>query len=103
MSLRDLPSLDELPRHPPLSREAPDLVVSAARAVIDEAREEIHAGGSPSDLPERLEAELAAARRPSLRRAINATGVVLHTNLGRAPLAQRALKRVDEIGRSYSN
>ena len=48
-------------------------------------------------------AELAAATRPSLRRVLNATGVLIHTNLGRAPLAQAALDRVAEVGGSYSN
>ena len=49
-----------------------------------------------------LAARVSAFLRPSLRRVINATGVVLHTNLGRAPLAERALARVQEIARGYS-
>jgi L-seryl-tRNA(Ser) seleniumtransferase len=48
-------------------------------------------------------AELAGERRPRLRRVLNATGVVVHTNLGRAPLAEEALARVTEIARGYSN
>src|SRR6185437_15899630 len=51
----------------------------------------------------RLREELMDARRPRLRRVINATGVVVHTNLGRAPLADEALARVVEAGRGYSN
>ena len=98
MKLRDLPSVDELAR----TVEDP-LAVEAARTVLARAREEIRAGFDPGDLRERLEAELAAARRPALRRAINATGVVVHTNLGRAPLSDAALDRVLEIGRGYSN
>ena len=47
--------------------------------------------------------ELSAARAPQLRRVINATGVIVHTNLGRAPLAEAALDRVREIARGYSN
>jgi L-seryl-tRNA(Ser) seleniumtransferase len=50
-----------------------------------------------------LSAELNAARTPHLRRVINATGVIAHTNLGRAPLAERALERVQEVARGYSN
>ena len=48
-------------------------------------------------------AELARSRRPSLRRVLNATGVLVHTNLGRAPLADAALARVAEVGAGYSN
>jgi L-seryl-tRNA(Ser) seleniumtransferase len=103
VNLRDLPSVDELARDPRFANEAPGLVVSAARAVLDVARDEIRGGGSPTGLAERVEAELAAVRRPSLRRAINATGVVLHTNLGRAPLAPQAMERIGEVARGYSN
>jgi L-seryl-tRNA(Ser) seleniumtransferase len=98
MKLRDLPSVDEL------AREAGDpLAVDAARAVIDRAREEIRAGADPGDLAARLRDELADARRPRLVCVLNATGVVVHTNLGRAPLADAALTRVLETGRGYSN
>jgi L-seryl-tRNA(Ser) seleniumtransferase len=96
--LRDLPSVDELAR----AVEDP-LAVDAARAVLKRAREEIAAGFDPGDLEDRVRLELAAARRPSLRRTLNATGVLVHTNLGRAPLAEAALERVQEVGRGYSN
>ena len=87
-----------------LAREAGDpLAVDAARAVLARAREEIAAGLEPGDLESRLQDELAAARAPSLRRVLNATGVVVHTNLGRAPLAEEALYRVAEAARGYSN
>ena len=78
------------------------LAVAAARAVLERAREEIRAGADPGDLRERLAAELAAARRPALRRVLNATGVLVHTNLGRAPLPEAALERVRETA-GYSN
>src|SRR4051794_27586923 len=98
MQLRDLPSVDEL------AREAEDpLAVDAARSVIERAREEIRAGVDPGDLAARLREELADARRPRLRRVLNATGVVVHTNLGRAPLAEEAIERVAEVARGYSN
>ncbi|HEY3463020.1 MAG TPA: L-seryl-tRNA(Sec) selenium transferase [Gaiellaceae bacterium] len=98
MELRDLPSVDEL------AREAGDpLAVDAARAVIELAREEIQAGADPGDLASRLREELADARRPRLRRVLNATGVIVHTNLGRAPLAEEALARVAYATRAYSN
>ena len=54
-------------------------------------------------LQERVADELGAARSPRLRRALNATGVIVHTNLGRAPLAEAALDRVREVGLGYSN
>jgi L-seryl-tRNA(Ser) seleniumtransferase len=101
--LRDLPSVDELLRDERLAAEPHDLVVSAARTVLARARKEIHAGRDPGSLPDRVVAELAGARRPSLRRVLNATGVLVHTNLGRAPLAAAALERVVEVGRGYSN
>ena len=78
------------------------LAVAAARAVLERAREEIRAGADPGDLRERLAAELAVARRPALRRVLNATGVLVHTNLGRAPLPEAALERVRETA-GYSN
>jgi L-seryl-tRNA(Ser) seleniumtransferase len=98
MRLRDLPSVDELAR----GRDDP-LAVEAARKVVARARELIQAGVDPGDLEAELQAELHAARSPRLRRVINATGVIVHTNLGRAPLAEAALDRVREIGRGYSN
>jgi L-seryl-tRNA(Ser) seleniumtransferase len=98
MELRDLPSVDELVR----DLDDP-LAVDAARSVLARAREEIQAGGDPGDLAERLRAELAAVRAPSFRRVLNATGVIVHTNLGRAPLAPEALARVQEAARGYSN
>ena len=98
MELRDLPSVDEL------ARGADDpLAVDVARAVLARAREEIRAGMEPGDLAERLTSELEAARRPSLRRVLNATGVIVHTNLGRAPLAEEAIARVHDVARGYSN
>ena len=96
--LRDLPSVDEL------ARTADDpLAVEAARTVLARAREQIQAGGEPGDLAARVREELARARGPRLRRVINATGVIVHTNLGRAPLAEAALAHVTEAARGYSN
>jgi L-seryl-tRNA(Ser) seleniumtransferase len=103
MDLRELPAVDELLRDERLAREPHDLAVEAARAAVERAREEIRAGVEPGDVAQRAVDELAALRRPQLRRAINATGIVVHTNLGRAPLAERALERVADVGRGYSN
>jgi L-seryl-tRNA(Ser) seleniumtransferase len=98
VKLRDLPSVDELARG---TDDA--LAVEAARTVLARARGDIQAGADPGDLEERLREELAAARSARLRRVLNATGVVVHTNLGRAPLPEAALERVREVGRGYSN
>ena len=98
MKLRDLPSVDELAR----ASDDP-LAVEAARTVLARAREDIQAGADPGDLGARLDEELSAARSARLRRVLNATGVVVHTNLGRAPLPEAALERVREVGRGYSN
>ena len=97
MRLRDLPSVDELVR----GVEDP-LAVEAARALLERAREEIRAGAEPGDLRARLGEELAGTRRPALRRVLNATGVLVHTNLGRAPLPAAALERLQEAA-GYSN
>jgi L-seryl-tRNA(Ser) seleniumtransferase len=98
VELRDLPSVDEL------TRDVDDpLAVDAARTVLERAREEIRAGAEPGDLARRLHGELRALRAPSLRRVLNATGVLVHTNLGRAPLAAEALAQVVETSRGYSN
>jgi L-seryl-tRNA(Ser) seleniumtransferase len=77
--------------------------MDAARAVIDRAREEIQAGVDPGDLTARLREELADTRQARLQGVLNATGVVVHTNLGRAPLAGEAIQRVLEVARGYSN
>ena len=103
MELRDLPSVDELAGHEALGDVPRPLAVSAARSALSRAREEIQAGHDPGDLAQRAVGELAAATRPRLRRVLNATGVIVHTNLGRAPLPEAALVRVLEVGRSYSN
>jgi L-seryl-tRNA(Ser) seleniumtransferase len=96
--LRDLPSVDEL------ARQSDDpLAVEVARKVVARARERIQRGDDPGDLGAQLQAELDSARTPHLRRVINGTGVIVHTNLGRAPLAEAALDRVREIARGYSN
>jgi L-seryl-tRNA(Ser) seleniumtransferase len=98
VELRDLPSVDELARV-----SGDPLAVDAARTVIERAREQIRGGGDPGDLGAALALELASARRPALRRVLNATGVIVHTNLGRAPLPAAALERITDTARGYSN
>jgi L-seryl-tRNA(Ser) seleniumtransferase len=79
-------------------------IVEAARRAIANKREQILAGGSDAAIGAQGVATLAAElARPKLRRVVNATGVVLHTNLGRAPLADAAVSAVAELARVYTN
>ncbi len=103
MKLRDLPSVDELLRDERLVSEPRELVLAAARTTLAWAREEIEAGADPGSIVDAVLAEIGRTRQPSLRRVLNATGVLIHTNLGRAPLADAALARVAEVGAGYSN
>jgi L-seryl-tRNA(Ser) seleniumtransferase len=105
--LRDLPSVDRLLADERLRALADEhgheLVLAAARAALARAREEIKAGFGQEDLAASAIAELDRLLAPRLRRVINGTGVIVHTNLGRAPLSEEALDRVREVGRGYSN
>jgi L-seryl-tRNA(Ser) seleniumtransferase len=115
--LRALPSVEQLLQPEPLraaARHGPAaLAAEAARREIARCREAILNGnGRPPGTSEAADvAQLAAnavavlerARRPSLVPVINATGVVVHTNLGRAPLAFEALEAIDSVGSGYSN
>ena len=107
--------MDEILRSPELvalaSKEGQVAVTDAARAVLESLRQEIAAGELDANHVDLALSGLegAAARQVrqslkySLRTVINATGVILHTNLGRAPLAASALEHVSEIAGSYSN
>jgi len=119
MSLRDLPSVDKL-----LS-QADDLIAAYGRPlttdifreVLDAARVDYHrrspkrgeegsddhaALPSPAEILAQARARLADLSLPSLRRVVNASGVILHTNLGRAPLASAALAQMEAVARGYS-
>ena len=90
--LRDLPAVDHiLANLAHLEKRFPRrLIVEEIRRTLDTIRNEIRAGQHSSSTPieTRVEENLARLEAPSLRRVINATGVVLHTNLGRAPLPE---------------
>src|SRR6187551_3611494 len=86
--LRVIPSIEQLRQRDRLASG------HVAAVTVDEAIAEIEIGA---------EARLRAAMRPSLVRVVNATGVILHTNLGRAPLSDAALARMREIGGGYAN
>ncbi|MEK6406740.1 MAG: L-seryl-tRNA(Sec) selenium transferase [Acidobacteriota bacterium] len=114
--LRSLPSIERLLERPlasqlsaALSRER---VRDLLREITDELREQLasatHSSAlSPQSLTEEVERRLnvraAQCAQPSLRRIINATGVIIHTNLGRAPLALEAVEAVSEAAAHYSN
>jgi len=112
---RKLPSVDELQRSPEfvllVSGEGRAAVTDASRVVLDRLREEISVGRldaagvdlAISGLAGAVERQVREALSYSLRPVINATGVILHTNLGRAPLASCALDHVREAASTYSN
>jgi L-seryl-tRNA(Ser) seleniumtransferase len=112
---RKLPSIDELLHNPALatlaSKEGQVAVTDAARAVLASLRQEIavaqlDANGidlALSGIEDAVARRVRQALRYSLRTVINATGVILHTNLGRAPLPATALQHISEIAGSYSN
>ncbi|MBI2940558.1 MAG: L-seryl-tRNA(Sec) selenium transferase [Chloroflexi bacterium] len=109
-NFRALPSVDRLLTLPPvqnlLAGESHAAIVDAARAVIAEARQAIAAGAPsppPEQLAQRVVERVAARREPHLRPVINATGVIIHTNLGRAPLAPDVARLVAESAKRYSN
>jgi L-seryl-tRNA(Ser) seleniumtransferase len=95
--------LGEASLQPLVDEHGHNLVVQAARMVLARARENIEAGFERGDLAAQAVAEVEHLLRPRLRRVINGTGVVVHTNLGRAPLAEEALQRVHDSARGYSN
>jgi L-seryl-tRNA(Ser) seleniumtransferase len=112
---RELPSVDELVRVPSVASLAAShgtaAVTDAARAVLARLREEVASGllDEPAlrlaldGLAAAIEKHLRQALGHSLRPVINATGVILHTNLGRAPLAEAALSHIRETAGRFSN
>ena len=108
--LRSLPSVDRLLGHPRLERLLADFarepVTDLVRRELDRARASIARGGpalSVDALAEAVEATATALWRPSPRRVINATGVIIHTNLGRAPLSADAQAAVAAAAEGYSD
>ena len=100
-ALSELPAVHELAA----ALNAPHAVaVAAARRAIDEERARILAGQPAGrELAQRAAEILAELERPSPRRVLNATGVIVHTNLGRAPLAPAAREAVGRVAEGYSD
>ena len=113
--LRNLPSVERLLRSESLQAYAQaealphDLLVELARQTLDTARQQIRqaAGESVGSTLEELAAQVIAnagqTLESSLREVINATGVILHTNLGRAPLSLEAARAVAAVAQNYNN
>ncbi|MDO9584940.1 MAG: L-seryl-tRNA(Sec) selenium transferase, partial [Syntrophales bacterium] len=118
MMLKELPKIDELMlmlEQKDIFAKAPrDIVKSVCRVIVDDLRQAI-LGVQDNDLPrpamesvmeyaaQRVERVVHDLSRYRLHRVVNATGIILHTNLGRAPLCPEALARLLEVGGSYSN
>jgi L-seryl-tRNA(Ser) seleniumtransferase len=107
--LRGLPSVDKVladGRIGGLTGYPHELLVGLIRKQLEQARQSILAGRKGVSLDEIVKSVLAWLERlekPGLRRVVNASGVVIHTNLGRAPLSEATLAAMAEAGRSYSN
>ena len=110
--LKKIPKVDELLRSPDLaegiSRYGDRAVTEAIRAELDALRqgilkEQITALPVASDLYRQIDRRVQRASLPSFRNVINGTGILLHTNLGRACLSEKAARAVYEASRSYSN
>jgi L-seryl-tRNA(Ser) seleniumtransferase len=105
-----IPSIEQLRQRPAVraleARFGAEATVGALRAAAAEARRALASGAGAEvvgSIEQAAATQLAAAFRPSLAPVINATGVVIHTNLGRAPLAAAAIERVADVARGYSS
>lgn len=109
--VRSIPSIEQLRQRDRMraleARHGRAALVDALRAEAAALRERAAVDSAPADAGAAIEAAVAArldrSGRPSLRRVINATGVIVHTNLGRAPLARAAAERAAVLGAGYTN
>lgn len=108
--LRQLPSVDTLLQNHTINalaqRYSHSLVVEAARTALDAARQTILSGGNalmPALLLDDIRARVERAVQPSLVPVINATGVIIHTNLGRAPLSEETIAAMKFAAQGYTN
>ena len=111
--LRNIPSVSELLENPQLKslvdRVSRHAVVTKVRTILDDLRQEVQSAAADVKLPsvgelaEKIAHRILESDRPSLRPAINATGVLLHTGLGRAPLAEEAIAEMTAVARDYAS
>ena len=110
---RNLPSVNQLLESEPLKKMVEsvnhNVVANGVRTFLDDLRTQVNAATedvqipSPSEMADKIATWLQDEQVPSLRSVINGTGVVLHTGLGRAPLAQSAIDAVGELATGYSS
>ncbi|MCH7872612.1 MAG: L-seryl-tRNA(Sec) selenium transferase, partial [Planctomycetes bacterium] len=111
LALRDLPSVDHLLKQPAISNLLDEFprseLVRAVRKAVDACRQAIVSGRAcRADVPDlalAVRQTLYERSRPNLRRVINATGIIMHTGLGRAPLATEAIEAITDVAAGYSN
>lgn len=114
IDLKRIPSMDEILIQEEIkqliSRYNRDFVVDTARTAVAEIRAALRIGSTDIDTGSILTAiigqimiKIENSNSGTLQRVINGTGVVLHTNLGRAPLGAQAIRHIQEIGKSYNN
>ena len=111
--LRNIPSVSELLESPPLrglvDRVSHNVVVTGVRAFLDTLRRDMQSAAAEirvpnvGELAEKIAEWIVRDDKPPLRPVINATGIILHTGLGRAPLAAEALRAIAEIGGGYAS
>ena len=109
-NLRSLPSVNEVINDPRVvelvQRYSHDAVVDVVRRELEDARRVVLSGGAPpdpGDLVTSIAAQAESKWRPWPQRVINATGVILHTNLGRAPLSESSIEAIRVAALGYSN
>ena len=111
--LRNIPSVNELLDHPQLKglvdRVSRNVVVTGVRSFLNKLRDDVQQAAadmkvpSPSDLADRIAKWILTEEVPPLRPVINATGILLHTGLGRAPLADDAIEAVRDVASGYAS
>lgn len=108
--LRQIPSVEKILELPQLQSDIKEfshpLVAAAVKQAVEMMREEVKKGKdaiSPQEIVQKVKEIIAEQTSPSLKPVINATGVILHTNLGRAPLDQDTLSFIKDISVTYNN